>query len=230
MKNNISIAIDGPVGSGKGTLAVALAKKINALYVYTGAMYRELALACSREKIDVTNEEQILNIFNKISIRLEPKEKGIRAFLDNEDVSDKIFQPNISNLTPVVAAFPKVREAMVLKQKKLILDAALSGRSVVMEGRDISTKVMPDADLKIYLTASIETRARRRLKQFEGNKVKVDFEQVLLDLKERDRMDMERKASPLSVAPDAYVLDTTDLSVEETVNKVVEKLKEKRLL
>ncbi len=230
MKKTISIAIDGPVGSGKGTLAVALSNKLDALYVYTGAMYRELALACQRENINIKNEDQVLKILNKISIELQPTSKGIKAFLDGEDVSDKIFGPEITKLTPVIAALPNVRKEMVLKQRKMADKALQVGKNVVMEGRDISTNVIPNADVKIYLTADIRARAQRRLKQFENKGIKINFNDVLKDLEERDRQDTQRSASPLRVVDDAVVIDTTEDTVDETVDKVLVELKNRNLI
>ena len=229
-KKTISIAIDGPVGAGKGTLAVALAKKINALYVYTGAMYRELALACLREKIDINNEEEVLKILNKIYIELKNTDYGVRAFLDGKEVSDEIFKPNISKMVPVVAAFPKVRKEMVLRQQEIAKHAIGKKESVVMEGRDIATDVLSDADIKIYLTADTKVRAQRRLKQLEERGIKTSFDEVLKDLKERDNRDIRRSASPLRVVEDAVVIDTTNDTIDQTVNKVTEKLKEKNLI
>lgn len=233
MNKPITVAIDGPVGSGKGTLAIALAKKLDAVYVYTGAMYRELALACLREKTDIKDEEKVLEMLNKISINFKPTSEGIRAFLNNEDVSDEIFKPYVSKTVPVVAAFPKVRKEMVVRQKKLAEDAIKNNKSVVMEGRDITTDVLPDADVKIYLTADINIRAQRRLKQFDDRGIKASFEDVLRDLKERDNRDIQRSASPLRMAEDAIVVDTTDDSIEQTVDrvqKIILKLKEKDLI
>lgn len=230
MKKTISIAIDGPVGSGKGTLAVALSNKLDALYVYTGAMYRELALACQRENINIKDEDQVLEILNKISIELQPTSKGIKAFLDGEDVSDKIFGPEITKLTPVIAALPNVRKEMVLKQRKMADKALQVGKNVVMEGRDISTNVIPNADVKIYLTADIRARAQRRLKQFENKGIKINFNDVLKDLEERDRQDTQRSASPLRVVDDAVVIDTTEDTVDETVDKVLVELKNRNLI
>lgn len=220
MKKNFVIAIDGPVGSGKGTLAVALARKLNALYVYTGAMYRELALACLRQKTNIKDEEEVLEVLNKSSIYFKPATEGIKAFLNGEDVSDEIFKPYVSKTVSTVAAFPKVRKEMVSRQRKIAQEAIRRGESVVMEGRDIATDVLPDADMKIYLTADINVRAKRRLKQFEDRGIKTNFEDVLRDLKERDSKDMQRNASPLRMAEDAIAIDTTDDTIEQTVRKI----------
>ncbi|MBI4096161.1 MAG: (d)CMP kinase [Candidatus Levybacteria bacterium] len=230
MNNPIKIAIDGPVGSGKGTLAIALAKKLDAIYVYTGAMYRELALACLREKTDLKNEAMVLKILDKISIELKQSEDGIKAFLNNEDVSSEIFKPYVSKAVPVVSALSKVRHEMVLRQRKMAKEAINSGKSVVMEGRDITTDVIPDADIKIYLTADIKRRAERRLNQFLDKGIEINFDDVLRDLKERDEQDMKRAASPLRIAQDAVVIDTTDDTIVQTVDRVIGKLKEKNLI
>lgn len=229
-KKTISIAIDGPVGSGKGTLAVALSKRLNAFYVYTGAMYRELALACLRKKININNEKEVLKILNNISIELKNTDYGVRAFLDGQEVSDEIFKPDISKTVPIVAAFPKVRKEMVLRQQKTAKDAIGKGKSVVMEGRDIATDVLSDADIKIYLTADIKIRAQRRLNQLAERGMKTSFDEVLQDIQERDRQDTQRSASPLRVVRDAVVIDTTNDTIDQTVNRVVEKLKEKNLI
>ena len=229
-KKTISIALDGPVGSGKGTLAVALSKRLSAFYVYTGAMYRELALACLRGKININNEEAVLKILNNISIELKNTDYGVRAFLDGLEVSDEIFKPNISKTVPIVAAFPRVRKEMVLRQQKTAKDAIGKGKSVVMEGRDIATDVLHGADIKIYLTADINIRAQRRLNQLADRGIKTSFDEVLKDIEERDRQDTQRSASPLRIVEDAVVIDTTNDTIDQTVDKVIEKLKEKKLI
>ena len=230
MNKPIKIAIDGPVGSGKGTLAIALAKRLDALYVYTGAMYRELGLACLRKEINVKDESKVLQVLNKISIELRKTSEGIRAFLNGEDVSDELFQPRVSKAASSIAIFPKVRKEMVSRQKKMVRSSVQTGKSVVMEGRDIAADVMPNAELKIYLTADIKARAKRRLIQFEKRGIKMQFADVLKDLEERDRRDTQRSASPLRIVKDAVVIDTTNDTIDETVNKAINKLKEKNLI
>ncbi len=229
MNKPISIAIDGPVGSGKGTLALALAKKLGALYVNTGAMYRELGLLCLRNNIDMKDGDRVLETFEKNSIEIKSTEKGVRAILNGEDVSEEIFTPSVSQASSSVAIFPQVRKAMVIKQKEIAENAIKSEKSVVMEGRDITTDVIPNADMRIYLTADIKTRAQRRFEQFKNRGVKTELNDVLKDLEERDRSDTQRSASPLRIAEGAVVIDTTNDTIDETVDRVMGKLKEKNL-
>lgn len=219
------IAIDGPVGSGKGTLAVALANRLDALYIYTGGMYRALALVCLQQNVDVHDEEKVLDLLGKISIELKLTNLDTRVFLDGIEVSDEIFKPEVTKATPIVSAFSSVRKEMVKRQREMIKDAA-----VVVEGRDIATDVLPSADVKIYLTADIRIRAQRRLKQLEKRGIKINIDEVRRDVEERDRMDTTRLASPLTITSDAYVLDTTNLTIEETVEKVMDKLRAEGLI
>mgnify|MGYP001612154907 CR=1 FL=1 len=226
MYKKFAIAIDGPVASGKGTLAVGLAKKLNALYVYTGAMYPALALACLSEYVDIDDEEKVLNFFKTISIELKEPEHGQKrtftVLLNKEDVSDKIHEKMIDETVPIVAAMPSIREKMVQLQKKLG-----EGRNVVMEGRDITIDVLPNADLKIYLTASLEERTRRRYSQLKKRGDERSFKQIQDEIKERDKKDFTRGASPLTVLKDAMILDTTNLSIEETIERVMRELSKK---
>lgn len=218
----IVIGIDGPVCSGKGTLSVSLAKKLGILYLYTGGMYRALTLACIRAGIDLDNEEEVLKILKASSIDLHIRAGETKLFLGEENISRKIFEPEISNQTPRVARHPKVREEMVARQQEIIKD-----QSAVIEGRDIASKVAPDAQVKIYLTADIKARVKRRLKQYEERGIQKTFQEVLEETIERDRIDSERGASPLSIAKDAIVIDTTNDSIDDTLNKVLKILKEK---
>lgn len=225
MPKKLVIAIDGPVGVGKGTLTVALAEKLGIPSVYTGGMYRALALACLQLDADIYDEKRVLEVLNQSSIKLETREYGTGVFLNDNEVSNEIFLPEISKIVHIVASYKSVRKEMVLRQQEIIKD-----RSVIIEGRDIATDVAPFSDLKIYLTATIEVRAKRRFEQFKEKGVNIGFDEVLEDLENRDKADIERETSPLKKVPDAWVLDTTDLSIEETVEIVLEKIKEKNLL
>lgn len=222
MNKKLVIAIDGPVGSGKGTLAVALAKRLNAFYVYTGGMYRALAYECLKKNVDVHNEVKVLELLQKISLTLRVEEYGTIISINGREIFDEMFLPEVTRTVPIVAAMPAVRREMVTRQRKTI-----EGRSVVVEGRDSATDVAPHADLKIYLTADINTRAKRRLEQLKKRDINISLEEVIEQIKERDRQDTERKASPLTVVWDAYVIDTSNLTIEQTVEKAMAKLKEK---
>ena len=222
MAKKFTIAIDGPVGVGKGTLAVGLAKKFGALYVNTGAMYRALTFLCLRKKINIKNEEEVLRNLKNSTIELEiDSNNNQKIFLNGEDVSREIFLPEVTNTVALISPFPSVRKEMVRRQREL-LDKA---DKVVMEGRDITTEVVPNANLKIFLTADLDVRVRRRLRQLIKNGIDSTFKEVLKETEERDRRDTIRRASPLTITESAYVLNTTDLSIEETVDKVVEKMK-----
>lgn len=226
MYKRFAIAIDGPVASGKGTLASGLAKKLNALYIYTGAMYRALALFCLSEYVDIDDEEKVLNFFKTISIELKEPDQGQKrtftVLLNREDVSDRIHEKMIDETVPIIAAMPSIREKMVQLQKKLAI-----GRNVVMEGRDIAIDVLPNADLKIYLTASLEERVKRRYSQLKKRGDERSFKQIQEEIKKRDKKDFTRRASPLTVLKDVMILDTTNLSIEETIEKVIVELSKK---
>lgn len=226
MNNELQIAIDGPVASGKGTLAVALAKRLNAIHVYSGGMYRALALACLRGGVDIQNHEQVTNLLRGLEIGMKTGENSqTHILLNGEDVTNEIFYPEISNITPIVSAYKEVREIMVEKQKELA-----RGKRVVMEGRDITTVVLPNADLKIFLTADIDIRAQRRLHQLNEKGSDITFDMVKTDIEQRDSRDSQREVSPLQAAEDAFVIDTSHDIIEETVDKVIGELQKRGLL
>lgn len=221
-KKNLIIAIDGPVGVGKGTLAVRLAKKLGANYLYTGGMYRALTLVCLMKGIDVNDEEKVFNLLQNLDIDIIPTKSETRVFVDGEEITDEIFSFEVNANVSTVSTHARVRKEMVARQKKMAEE-----KDIVIEGRDSATDVVPHADLKIYLTADINVRAQRRLKQLQKRGVDVPIEHVLEEIEKRDARDMSREASPLKIVPDAYVIDTTNLSIEETVEKVISKLHEK---
>lgn len=224
---HLQIAIDGPVGSGKGTLAVALAKELHAIHIYTGGMWRALTLACMRENVDIHDENAVLEVLRKtnIDLRIEENSPLTKVFLNGEDVTNEIFFPNVSNNTPIVAAYKKVRSEMAELQRKIT-----HGKKGVIEGRDVATHIIPDADLKIYLTATVDERVRRRLSQFQEKNVTLPYDEVKADIIERDRADSEREYAPLKISQDSFIVDTSNDTVEDTVEKVMSELKRRNLI
>lgn len=226
--SHLQIAIDGPVASGKGTVAAILAKQLGLLYVNTGSMYRALALACIREHIDLNNEEQVLIVLKKSDIQIAGgahKQNDCIVTLNGEDVSQFIITVQIGQATPKVARIPQVRQLMVIKQQEIAANSA-----VVMEGRDIGLRVLPQAQLKIYLTGSLDIRVQRRYEQFRNKGIVRNYEEVLEDTKKRDFEDSTRKSDPLQKLPDAWELDTTHLTQEEVVEKIETELRKRKLI
>lgn len=225
MKKGYSIAIDGPVAAGKGTIAPALAKKLNGFYINTGAMYRCVALFCLEENIDIEDESSVEKSLDKILIDLRKD----RIFLNGEDVTEEIKKENISMASSKVALYQKVRQKLVLYQHKIAEKALLSGISVVAEGRDTGTKVLPNANLKVFLTADPKVRAERRLQQIKERNQTSSLEEVLEDIIRRDKQDSERKIDPLVTNPKEhgyFVLDNSNLNEDDTINAIIEKIKE----
>lgn len=213
-KKTFSIAIDGPAGAGKSTIARALAAELNAMYLDTGAMYRAFGLYMLRR--GATNDRRaIVAAVDGVDISVEFIDGAQHIFLGGEDVTQAIREPEVSMAASNVSAYPEVRERMVALQRKIA-----EGHNVIMDGRDIGTKVLPDATLKIYMTASAEERARRRCLELEQKGMPEPFENVLQEMKERDYQDMHRAASPLCPADDAVTVDTTRLSFDEAVAEI----------
>jgi CMP/dCMP kinase len=212
------IAIDGPSGAGKGTVARAVARTLGYRHVDTGAMYRAVAWQAHRNGVDLSNEEAVAALARQATFDLT----GDRVAIDGHDVSRAIRTPEIDGLAAAVARLPTVRRALVDRQRQLA-----SGGAVVVEGRDIGSVVFPEADVKIYLDASPDERARRRAHDPAHTSRGGAVAEVATALAARDHQDRTREASPLVAAPDAVVIDTTDLPIEEVVQRVMEAVRER---
>jgi cytidylate kinase len=206
------VAIDGPAGSGKGTVTKIVAKKLDLQYIDTGAMYRCIALEMLKDNVGLEDDEKIKDILNNTTIDLQ----GSKVFLNNRDVTQEIRTIEVSNFTSPVSAIGFIREKMVELQRELA-----EGKNVIMEGRDIGTVVFQNAEVKIYLDATPEERARRRFEQNEKNGIESSYEQILKDIIQRDTRDMSRENSPLKKADDAILIDTTKLTIDEVIEKII---------
>ena len=210
--NYRSIAIDGPSGAGKSTLARRLAKELGFLYVYTGAIYRTVGLAVCRRGIDPADEEGVTALLPELSVSMNYGDDGLQhMLLDGEDVTEAIRQNEISGYASKVSPIPAVRDFLLEMQRRLARE-----HDVIMDGRDIGTVVLPQADLKIYLTAEPEDRAQRRYRELLERGQQASFEQVLQEVAERDHRDRSREIAPLRQAEDAVLADTTGLGLEES--------------
>ena len=218
-----SIAIDGPAGAGKSTLAQRAAKEIGFLYVDTGAIYRTVALKTLRAGADPENQDQVIPLLDQMDVQMKYGSDGEqRMYLDGEDVSVAIREHQVSGLASKVSAIPAVRAFLLDFQRKQARE-----NNVLMDGRDIGTVVLPNADVKIFLTAAAESRARRRLLELERRGQTTDFETVLRDIVQRDEQDRNRPIAPLRQAEDAVLLDTTNLNLEESLQAMLSIIKEK---
>jgi len=209
------VAIDGPAGSGKSTTARLLARRLGYLHIDTGAMYRAMTLKVIRAGIDPSDHEGVSHLADETEIRLASPDNGVRVFLDGEDVSDEIRMLEVTSRASSVSEIPHVRDILVRAQQ----DMGREG-GVVLEGRDIGTVVFPDADVKIYLEADLRTRALRRHQEMISTGIEIQLETVEKDLEERDAYDSEREHSPLRRAPDATITDTSDLTIDQQVDRV----------
>ena len=223
MNGHYAIAIDGPSGAGKSTLARSAAKEFAFLYVDTGAIYRTVGLAAYRRGIDCHDEAAISAILPELEIRMGYNAAGEQCmYLDGEDVSAAIRAPEISICASDVSSLGAVRAFLLEMQRRTARES-----SVIMDGRDIGTVVLPDADLKIYLTASPEARAERRLKELRQKGVETSFEEVLRDIEYRDWQDTHREVAPLRRAEDAVLLDTSEIGLEESIALLCATIREK---
>lgn len=215
MNEKIRIAIDGPGGAGKSTIAKLLASKLNIDYIDTGAMYRAIGYKVFKENINIDDEQVLTDMMNSTDIDFSDG----NIILDDEIVNDVIRTPEMSRMASKVSQKPIVREKLVLIQRNIA-----SGKSVVMDGRDIGTNVLTDAEIKIFMTASSEERAMRRYKELIKKNEKVTFEEIHKDIQERDYSDTHRKLNPLKAAEDAIILDTGGLSIEQVVAAILEEV------
>ena len=220
----IAVAIDGPSAAGKSTMARAAAKAFGYLYVDTGAIYRTVGLAAQRAGLDSKDREGVIALLPGLEIDMRYDENGVqRMLLGGEDVSEEIRTPKSSIYASDVSALPEVRAFLMEMQRDLA-----RRRSVVMDGRDIGTVVLPEARVKIFLTASAEQRARRRCLELEQKGLPAPYDEVLRDIEYRDRQDTERAAAPLRAAEDAVLLDNSSLSLSESVEAVCRIIRERQ--
>lgn len=216
------IAIDGPSGAGKSTLGKILAKKLNLLYLDTGAMYRAVGLAVLRAEIDVADKERIIEIAGISDIELVGEPDSLQVLLNGSDVSKEIRTNDVSQIASIVSGISEVRKNLVERQRKL---GETSVNGAVLDGRDIGTVVFPNADIKFFLTAKPEARARRRFEEDLERGRAVSFEQTLDEINERDKRDVSREDSPLRIAEDAFVIDTSEMNETEVYEKMLEEIK-----
>lgn len=222
---SIQIAIDGPSGAGKSTMAKLVSQKLGIMYLDTGAMYRALALKAIRQNIDTNDSEKVLELLSDFNISIKYEKGSQKVILNGEDVSDKIRTDEVSMGASNVSAIPAVRKRLVELQQKMA-----SNTSVVMDGRDIGTHVLPNADVKIFLTASVAQRALRRYnEQKDKGILKKSLEEIEKEIEIRDYNDSHRAASPLKQADDAVLLDTSNYTIEESVEKILEIIRSKGL-
>lgn len=212
--NRFNIALDGPAGAGKSTVARLVAKALGFVYVDTGAMYRAVTWHVLSRDISVDDVGAVVAAAREISIDLAPGEAGQLVFVDGEDVTEYIRSSAINRNVSYIARIPEIRELLVSMQKRLA-----EGKGVVMDGRDIGTKVLPDAEVKVYLTANARRRAERRFSELGDPQISI--EELETQIRNRDFLDKEREVSPLMQAEDAVLLDTTEMSLEEVVEAVL---------
>ncbi len=219
------IAIDGPSGAGKSTLGKMLAKKLNLLYLDTGAMYRAVALAVLQSGVSPDNEEKVIEIAENSNVELMGEPDNLFVKLNGEDITAKIRTNEIGQTASIISAYSEVRRNLVKRQQKI---GKLAPNGCVLDGRDIGTVVFPDADIKFFLTATPETRAQRRFSEDTERGRKTTFEKILAEINERDERDVSRTDSPLMIAEDAVVIDTGEMNLPEVVEIMMEAINDIR--
>ena len=212
-----NIAIDGPAGAGKSTIAKKVAKELSCVYVDTGAMYRAMALYLLRQKVSRENTSEIGTTCQNADITIEYQDGVQIVLLNGENVNEFLRTEEVGNMASVSSAIPEVRQKLLNLQRKLA-----ATMNVVMDGRDIGTTILPDAEVKIYLTASSLTRARRRYLELQEKGIDCNLEEIQKDIEERDERDMNRAVSPLKQAKDAVLVDSSDMTIEQVVSCILE--------
>lgn len=220
MVKNITIAIDGPAGSGKSTAAKKIAEKLGFTYVDTGAMYRAVTFLALRESI-VDNIEEVIKLARRVAINLKFENGLTRVFADNEEITDAIRTFEVNSKVSEISVIPEVRQELVKIQRKMGENG-----NIVAEGRDITTVVFPNADIKIFLTASVDERAKRRFREFQEKDNHLTFEEVKANIEKRDRIDSSREASPLRKADGAIEIDNSQTTIEEELDFLLKKIYE----
>ena len=214
---SIVVAIDGPAGSGKGTVTKLVGEKLGLVNIDTGATYRCVTLAAINKGYKLEEENKIVNLLNEIDIEFKKKENEEKVLLNGKDVTKEIRSKEVNEMVSQVSHIPKVRENMANFQRKIA-----EGKNVIMEGRDIGTNVFPNADVKIYLDATPEERAKRRMKQNEEKGIESNYEEILENIKFRDHNDKTSSVAPLKQSEDAIYIDSSNLSIEEVTEKIIE--------
>lgn len=217
------VAVDGTAGSGKGSITKIVAERLNLITIDTGAMYRCVTLAMLEQNVGIEETEKIENILKNIKIEFVEDEQNKKVLLNGKDVTLKIRSKEVNEFVSPVSTIRVVREYLANMQREMAKSI-----DVIMEGRDIGTNVFPNADVKIYLDATPEERARRRFKQNEENGLKIPYDEILKNVKERDYIDSHREIAPLSKAPDAVYIDSTGMTIEEEAETVMKIIKEKK--
>ena len=217
------VAVDGPAGSGKGTITKIVGEKENLIYIDTGALYRCVTLSMVRKNVKLEELEKIQEILDTIDIEFKKEDDQKKVYLNGEDVSKEIRESAVNKFVSQVSHIVIVREAITELSRKIA-----EGKQVIMEGRDIGTNVFPNADVKIYLDASSEERAKRRQKQNEEKGINIPFEEIVENIKFRDNNDKTSQVAPLKQAEDAIYIDSSDMTIEEVAEKVIEIINQKR--
>lgn len=223
MQKNIVITVDGPSGAGKGTLCHALAEKLQFDFLDSGAIYRILALAAQKQGVDFADEAALAALGRNLDVKFIPEQGEIQVILAGENVGDQIRTAQAGQNASKIAVYPQVREALLQRQRDF-----RSQRGLVADGRDMGTVVFPEAQVKLFLDASAEERAKRRVKQLQEKGFNANFDEILAEIKERDFRDRNREVAPLVPAKDALVLDSTHLSIEEVIQQALAYVEKQR--